>query len=84
MTSAGANSIAGRRPANILMVIAAHEYRRALETRWLFGFALIFAAVVLALSYFGLVASREVGFQSLARLTLSLLNLSWSWFRSRP
>ena len=64
-----------RRPVSVLGVIALHEYRRALETRWLFGFALIFAVVVLALSYFGLVASREVGFQSLARLTLSLLNL---------
>ncbi len=56
-------------------VIAREEYRRALETRWLFGFAALFAAFVIGLSYFGLAQSREVGFQSFARVTLSLLNL---------
>lgn len=56
-------------------VVAREEYRRALETRWLFGFAALFAAFVLGLSYFGLAQSREVGFQGFARVTLSLLNL---------
>ena len=74
------NSSAGAPPGlrgawGQLWIIAGEEYRRSLETRWLFGFATLFAGVVLALSYFGLVASREVGFQSLARVTLSLLNL---------
>lgn len=55
--------------------IAREEYRRALETRWLFGFTVLFAALVLGLSYFGLAQSREVGFQGFARVTLSLMNL---------
>jgi Cu-processing system permease protein len=56
-------------------VIARDEYRRALETRWLFAFTVLFAALVLGVSYFGLVQSREVGFQGFARVTLSLMNL---------
>lgn len=56
-------------------VIARDEYRRALETRWLFGFTVAFAALVLGLSYFGLAQSRDVGFQGFARVTLSLMNL---------
>lgn len=56
-------------------VIAREEYRRALETRWLFGFTALFALLVLGLSYFGLAQSREVGFQGFARVTLSLMNL---------
>ena len=58
-----------------IRVIALEEYRRALESRWLFVFAALFAAIVLGLSYFGLAQSREVGFQGFARVTLSLLNL---------
>jgi Cu-processing system permease protein len=58
-----------------LGVIAREEHRRALETRWLFGFAVAFAAIVLGLSYFGLAQSREIGFQGFGRVTLSLLNL---------
>lgn len=56
-------------------VVAREELRRALETRWLFGFTALFALLVLGLSYFGLAQSRELGFQGFARLTLSLMNL---------
>ncbi len=56
-------------------IVAREEYRRALETRWLFGFTTAFALLVLGLSYFGLAQSREVGFQGFARVTLSLMNL---------
>ena len=56
-------------------VVAREEYRRALETRWLFAFTVLFALLVLGLSYFGLAQSREVGFQGFARVTLSLMNL---------
>lgn len=56
-------------------VVAAEEYRRAVEARWLFGFAALFALLVLGLSYFGLAQGREVGFQGFARVTLSLMNL---------
>jgi Cu-processing system permease protein len=61
--------------ARRVAVVAREEYRRAIETRWLFGFAALFAAFVLGLSFFGLAQSREVGFQGFARVTLSLLNL---------
>ncbi|HEY7727313.1 MAG TPA: ABC transporter permease subunit [Candidatus Eisenbacteria bacterium] len=61
--------------ARRIAVVAREEYRRALETRWLFGFAALFAAFVLGFSFFGLAQSREVGFQGFARVTLSLLNL---------
>ncbi len=58
-----------------IRIIAAEEYRRALETRWLFAFTALFALLVLGLSYFGLAQSREVGFQGFSRVTLSLMNL---------
>lgn len=64
----------GFRPGRAL-VIAREEYRRAIESRWLFGFAALFAAFVLGLSFFGLAQSGEVGFTGFARVTLSLLNL---------
>jgi Cu-processing system permease protein len=56
-------------------VVAREEYRRALESRWLFGFTALLATLVLGLSYFGLAQGREVGFQGFARVTLSLMNL---------
>jgi len=62
------------RPGRAL-IVAREEYRRALESRWLFGFAALFAVFVLGLSFFGLAQSGEVGFTGFARVTLSLLNL---------
>ncbi|HKO22194.1 MAG TPA: ABC transporter permease subunit [Candidatus Eisenbacteria bacterium] len=63
-------------PMHRIAVIAREEYRRTIESRWLFLFSILFALVVLALSFFGLAQSQEVGFQGFARVTLSLLNLS--------
>lgn len=62
-----------RRPR--LIAIAAEEFRRVVESRWLFAFAALLTAMVLGLSFFGLVQSGEVGFQGFDRVTLSLLNL---------
>lgn len=62
-----------RRPP--LVAIAAEEFRRVVESRWLFAFAALLAAMVLGLSFFGLVQSGEIGFQGFDRVTLSLLNL---------
>lgn len=56
-------------------VVAGEEFRRAFETRWMFGFTLLLVALVLGLSYFGLAQSREIGFQGFERVTLSLMNL---------
>lgn len=55
--------------------VAAEEYRRALEGRWLLGFSILLTALILGLSFFGLAQGREVGFQGFARVTLSLMNL---------
>ncbi len=63
------------RPESRLLVIAGEEFRRVVESRWMFGFAALLTAMVLGLSFFGLVQSGEVGFQGFARTTLSLLNL---------
>jgi Cu-processing system permease protein len=70
----GPTTFAGGRSRRI-RVLAREELRRALETRWLFAFTALLAALVLGLSFFGLGQSREVGFQSFARVTLSLMNL---------
>ncbi len=56
-------------------IVADEEFRRVVESKWMFGFAGLLAAMVLGLSFFGLVQSGEVGFQGFARTTLSLLNL---------
>jgi Cu-processing system permease protein len=56
-------------------VVAREEFRRAFETRWMFGFTLLLVVLVLGLSYFGLSQAREVGFQGFDRVTLSLMNL---------
>ncbi|MBI5838173.1 MAG: ABC transporter permease subunit [Candidatus Eisenbacteria bacterium] len=68
-------SLQGREGLRRVRVVAREEFRRALETRWLFAFAALFALFVLGLSFFGLAQGREVGFQGFARVTLSLLNL---------
>jgi Cu-processing system permease protein len=72
-TSAPAEAGIGR-PGQ-LRVIAREEYRRALESRWLFGFAALLAVLILGLSYFGLAQAREAGFQGFSRVTMSLMNL---------
>ncbi|HTM01851.1 MAG TPA: ABC transporter permease subunit [Candidatus Omnitrophota bacterium] len=81
MNAASVAAVAPVRAASVpgrsrrIAVIAREEYRRALETRWLFAFTALFAALVLGVSFFGLVQSGEVGFQGFSRVTLSLLNL---------
>jgi Cu-processing system permease protein len=58
-----------------IRTIADDEFRRVLESRWLFGFTAVLVLLVLGLSFFGLSQSRAVGFQSFARVTMSLMNL---------
>lgn len=71
--------MSGSRPAagrgRRVWVVAREEYRRALESRGLFGFTALLALLVVGLSFFGLAQGREVGFQGFARVTLSLMNL---------
>lgn len=71
---AAPGTVTNRRESRLL-VIAGEEFRRVVESRWMFGFAVLLTAMVLGLSFFGLVQSGEVGFQGFARTTLGLLNL---------
>jgi len=73
--AAPARTAARRAAVRRVVVIARDEYRRAIESKGLFGFAVLLAALILGLSYFGLSQGREVGFQGFARVTLSLMNL---------
>ena len=60
---------------NAIALIAAQEARIQIRSRWTGGFAVIFAALSLAISYFGLVTAGSAGFQGFERTTVSLLNL---------
>jgi Cu-processing system permease protein len=55
--------------------IARHELRIVLRSRWIPIYALIFASLTLAVSYFGLTVVEYTGFQEFDRTAVSLLNL---------
>ncbi len=56
-------------------IIASQELRISLRSRWVQIFAVVFAVLTLAISYFGMVTSIVVGFEGFTRTTASLLNL---------
>lgn len=56
-------------------IIATQELRVNVRNKWTLVFALVFAALAMAISYFGLVTEAVVGFQGFTRTTASLLNL---------
>ncbi len=58
-----------------IAAIAGQEFRVNLRNRWVMTFAAVFAILTLAISYFGMATSAEVGFQSFTRTSASLLNL---------
>lgn len=58
-----------------IALIARHELRINLRSRWIQLFAIIFAILTLAISYFGMVTSIVVGFEGFTRTAASLLNL---------
>jgi Cu-processing system permease protein len=58
-----------------IILIARHELRISLRSRWIQLFAIIFAVLTLAISYFGMVTSIVVGFEGFTRTAASLLNL---------
>lgn len=62
-------------PGRPILAIAERTFRDSLGARWLGGFGLLFAALTIGTSYFGLVSAREVGFQGFAQVSASLLNL---------
>jgi Cu-processing system permease protein len=58
-----------------IAVLARQELRITLRTRWVQIFALVFAVLTIAISYFGMVTSIVIGFEGFTRTTASLLNL---------
>jgi len=58
-----------------IATIARQELIISIRNRWTLIFAAVFAVLVLALSYFGLVTAGAVGFQGFVRTAASLLNL---------
>ena len=60
---------------NAVTTIARQELTVNIRNRWTLIFAAVFGALVLAISYFGLVTAGAVGFQGFARTSASLLNL---------
>ncbi|MCP5114400.1 MAG: ABC transporter permease subunit [bacterium] len=59
----------------IVGAIARHELRITLRSRWVLVYAMVFAALTLAVSYFGLAVIEFTGFQEFDRTAVSLLNL---------
>lgn len=59
----------------VVKTIAQQELIVNIRNRWTLIFAALFGALVLAISYFGLVTAGTVGFQGFARTSASLLNL---------
>jgi Cu-processing system permease protein len=55
--------------------IAGQELRANIRNKWTLIFALVFGALCLAISYFGMVTAGAVGFQGFTRTSASLLNL---------
>ncbi|MFH2052064.1 MAG: ABC transporter permease [bacterium] len=60
---------------NGCLMVARESLRRVSAARAILLFAVLFGALALGLSFFGLAGQRASGFQGFARLTASLLNL---------
>jgi Cu-processing system permease protein len=58
-----------------IYTIARHEIRVQASNRWIGLFAVVFAALAVAISYFGLATAGSIGFQGFERTAASLLNL---------
>jgi len=60
---------------NAITTIARQELILNIRNKWTLIFAGIFGALVLTISYFGLLTADTIGFQGFARTSASLLNL---------
>lgn len=58
-----------------ILTVAREEVRIAGRSRWTVLFAAVFAALALAIAYFGMATAGIAGFQGFERTTASLLNL---------
>jgi Cu-processing system permease protein len=61
---------------NAVATIARQELVINIRNRWTTIFALVFGGLALAISYFGMLTAGAIGFQSFARTSASLLNLT--------
>jgi Cu-processing system permease protein len=59
----------------MIATLAAHELRLVLRQRWVVAYALLFAILASAVSYFGLSIIELTGWQEFDRTAVSLLNL---------
>lgn len=58
-----------------ISTIASQEFRIHIRSKWTLLFGLVFAALALGISYFGMITAGLIGFQSFTRTSASLLNL---------
>ncbi len=58
-----------------ILTIARQELVVNIRNKWILTFAVAFAVLILAISYFGLVTAGTVGFQGFTRTSASLLSL---------
>ena len=58
-----------------IQTIANQEITIHIRSKWILIFAGVFAALALAISYFGMVTAGQTGFQGFSRTSASLLNL---------
>jgi Cu-processing system permease protein len=61
--------------ANAVFMIARRELTVSIRNRWTSVFAVVFGVLVLAISYFGTMATGEASFQGFGRTSASLLSL---------
>jgi len=59
----------------MLAVLARHELRVLLRSRWVAAYAAVFAVLTFGVAYFGLAVVEFTGFQSFDRTAISLVNL---------
>ncbi len=75
VASAG-GAAAGARQARAFVAVALFEFRMAARSRWTIATAIAFAAVAVAISYFGLFGAGYLEFQGFERTAISLLSLA--------
>ena len=62
--------------SSAVWLIARQEFMLNSRNRWVVSFAALFAALGLAIAYFGMITSGYTGFQDFVRTSASLINLS--------
>jgi len=61
---------------NVMMIVAAKEYRDGLRNKWILAITLLLAFFAVGLAYFGTAASGQVGVASLSTTIVSLASLA--------